>query len=223
MRGKPLRPTPKMRRPWLIWSTVAASSASRSGWQSGSTCTPVPIFIRLVRAAMALARVSGAEHTDRSGRDMDLGQPHRVETPALGGIDLLERGGERLFFGHPGGALKLVKHAELERHSLLLLAVRGSPPLAEVHPRNNSDFHIRGYNGAIPVKFTNVAYPQGILETVQNQVSPANCAGSTRRPRLLAAAARTAAKFPLSTVEKSVLARRGAVDAQLQHASASVF
>src|SRR5581483_7178686 len=56
-----------MRRPWLIRSTVAASSASRSGWHSGRTWTPVPIFMRLVRAAIALARVSGAEHTERSG------------------------------------------------------------------------------------------------------------------------------------------------------------
>jgi hypothetical protein len=70
------------------------------------------------------------------------------------------------------------------------------PPLAEVHPRKNPDFHIKGYNGAIPVKFTNVAYPQGILETVQNRVSPASCPGSTRWPRrVLAAAARAATNF----------------------------
>ena len=67
MRGKPLRPTPKISLPWLIWSTVAASSARRSGWHSGNTCTPVPILIRLVRAAMAAAKVSGAEQTERSG------------------------------------------------------------------------------------------------------------------------------------------------------------
>ena len=145
MRGNPLRPTPKISLPWLIWSTVAASSASRSGWHSGNTCTPVPIFIRLVRAAIALARVSGAEHTERSGVDMDFGQPHRVEPPALGGIDLLEGGGERLLVGRAGGPLKLVEHAELERHSFLLChaaprpvrpanpdpAIR--PPLASAH------------------------------------------------------------------------------------------
>jgi hypothetical protein len=51
----------------LIWSTVAASSPMRSGWQSGSTCTPVPILMFLVRAAMAAAIVSGTAHTERSG------------------------------------------------------------------------------------------------------------------------------------------------------------
>src|SRR6266849_4500364 len=51
-------------------------------------------------------------------RDMDLGQPHRIETPALGGIDLLEGDRKRVLVGHPGGALKLVEHAELERHNL---------------------------------------------------------------------------------------------------------
>src|SRR5229473_2310040 len=49
---------------------------------------------------------------------MDLGQPHRIETPALGSIDLFEGDRERILVGHPGGALKLVEHAELERHHL---------------------------------------------------------------------------------------------------------
>ena len=57
----PLRPMPKISRPWLIWSTVAASSASRSGWHSGNTCTAMPIFMRWVRAAIALAIASGAD------------------------------------------------------------------------------------------------------------------------------------------------------------------
>ncbi|HEY3908370.1 MAG TPA: hypothetical protein VGM07_00600 [Stellaceae bacterium] len=39
----------------------------RSGWHNGNTCTPVPIRMRLVRAAMALAMVNGAAQTDRSG------------------------------------------------------------------------------------------------------------------------------------------------------------
>jgi len=55
----PLRPTPKISRPSLTWSTVAASSASRSGWHSGRTWTAMPIFIRRVRAAIALAMASG--------------------------------------------------------------------------------------------------------------------------------------------------------------------
>src|SRR5215216_879592 len=49
---------------------------------------------------------------------MDLRQPHRIETPALGGIDLLERGGERFLVADPGRPLKFVEHAELERHRL---------------------------------------------------------------------------------------------------------
>ena len=57
----PLRPTPKMSRPWLSWSTVAASSARRSGWHSGRTCTAMPILMRFVRAAIALAIGSGAD------------------------------------------------------------------------------------------------------------------------------------------------------------------
>ena len=59
-------------------------------------------------------------------RDMDLGQPHRVEAPALGRVDLLERGRERLLVADPGRPLKFVKHAELETHRL--------PPSSR-HPR----------------------------------------------------------------------------------------
>ncbi len=46
---------------------VATSSANCNGWQSGSTCTAVPIFIRLVRAAIAVASTNGAASTERSG------------------------------------------------------------------------------------------------------------------------------------------------------------
>ena len=44
-----------------MWSTVAASSASWSGWQSGRTCTAVPILMRLVRAAKGSGRVPAVE------------------------------------------------------------------------------------------------------------------------------------------------------------------
>ena len=54
--------------------------------------------------------------------DVDFRQPHRVEPPALGCVDLAERGGERLLVGHPGGPLKFVEHAELERHLLFSLS-----------------------------------------------------------------------------------------------------
>src|SRR5215469_15202740 len=50
--------------------------------------------------------------------DMDFRQPHRVESPALGGVDLFEGGGKGLLVGHPSCPLKLVKHAEFERHLL---------------------------------------------------------------------------------------------------------
>ena len=56
-----------MSRPPLSWSTVATSSASLSGWQSGSTWTAVPIFMRRVRWATAAARISGEAATERSG------------------------------------------------------------------------------------------------------------------------------------------------------------
>jgi len=59
-----------------------------------------------LRAAIALASVSGAE-THRPFRiDVDFGQPHRIEAPALGRVDLLEGGREGLFVGDPGSALK---------------------------------------------------------------------------------------------------------------------
>ena len=67
MWAKPERPTPKISRPWLSWSTVATSSASRSGWQSGSTWTAVPIFMRSVRWAMVAAIIIGDDSTERSG------------------------------------------------------------------------------------------------------------------------------------------------------------
>src|SRR6516162_798727 len=54
------------------------------------------------------------------GCDMNLGQPHRVETPAFGRFDLLERLGESRRLARPWWALKFMKHAELERHRPLL-------------------------------------------------------------------------------------------------------
>ena len=47
--------------------------------------------------------------------EMQLGQPHRVETPALGRIDLLESLGEGLFLAASGECRKLVEHAEFHR------------------------------------------------------------------------------------------------------------
>src|SRR5215472_17070488 len=68
---------------------------------------------------------AGGDGTDEGQRrrahrpfrvNVDFGEPHRVEPPALGGIDFFKRGGERRLVGNPGGPLKLVEHAELERH-----------------------------------------------------------------------------------------------------------
>src|SRR5262245_31517761 len=58
---------PNSTRPWLIWSTVAASSAMRRGWIKGNTCTAMPTLSCLVRAAMALATTIGADRTERFG------------------------------------------------------------------------------------------------------------------------------------------------------------
>ena len=57
--------------------------------------------------------------------EMQLGQPHRIETPALGRIDLLERLREGLSLGAPGQGRKLVEHAEF--HGADLLESPGSP------------------------------------------------------------------------------------------------
>ena len=58
---------PNSKRPLLMWSTVAASSATRSGLVSGRTWTARPVRIRWVRAAMALAITMGDARTARSG------------------------------------------------------------------------------------------------------------------------------------------------------------
>ena len=50
-----------------MWSTVAASSAMRSGLFRGRTCTAMPIRRRLVRVAMELATTIGAARTERVG------------------------------------------------------------------------------------------------------------------------------------------------------------
>src|SRR5581483_6052600 len=48
--------------------------------------------------------------------EVQLGQPHHVEPPALGGVDLLEGAGEGLRVALAGAPRKLVEDAELERH-----------------------------------------------------------------------------------------------------------
>ncbi len=53
------------------------------------------------------------------GREVQLGQPHGVEAPALGRVDLRERVGEGLRGGFAGQRLKLVEHAEFHGSSSL--------------------------------------------------------------------------------------------------------
>src|SRR6266545_2773778 len=74
---------PNSKRPSLMWSTVATSSAMRSGWFRGNTWTAVPTRRRRVRAAMALATWSEAEMIERVGVVRRL--EYVPEGPGLGG------------------------------------------------------------------------------------------------------------------------------------------
>ena len=77
----------------------------------------MPIFIRLVRAAIALAIAQRRRQMGALRREMDFGQPHHIEAPALGGIDLRHALVERFRLAAPGQRRKLVKHAEFHRRS----------------------------------------------------------------------------------------------------------
>src|SRR5262249_42094175 len=79
-RGKPLRPMPKSKRPPLMWSRVAASSAMRSGLLSGRTCTAVPTRSRRVRVAMAQPTAIGADNTERAGEKC-ISPSHATSSP----------------------------------------------------------------------------------------------------------------------------------------------
>src|ERR1700746_61321 len=50
------------------------------------------------------------------GRHMDFRPPDRVETPTLGGVDLIEGSGERLGLALAWTPLKLMEYAEFETH-----------------------------------------------------------------------------------------------------------
>src|SRR4051794_32008702 len=64
------------------------------------------------------ARSDGARDAERRRQyrtlriKMQLGQPHRVEAPALGRVDLLERLGEGVPFAAAWDGRKLVEHAK---------------------------------------------------------------------------------------------------------------
>jgi len=73
----------------------------------------MPIFMRLVREAMALDQQGS--RGDRSLREeVQFRDPDDVEAPALGRLDLSEGLREGLRIGDPCVARKLVKDAELE-------------------------------------------------------------------------------------------------------------
>src|SRR5262245_48066505 len=55
---------------------------------------------------------------------MELGQPHNVEAPALGGVDLRKGFLKGLPLAAAGKSRKLVEHAEF--HDALLLSSRGA-------------------------------------------------------------------------------------------------
>src|SRR5712691_6568364 len=78
----PLRPTPNSKRPWLIWSTVAASSAMRKGWIRGNTWTAMPTRNRLVRVAIEQATMIGAARTERLGLKC-ISPSHTVSSPEV--------------------------------------------------------------------------------------------------------------------------------------------
>jgi len=90
--------------------------ASRNGRQSGNTCTAVPIFIRVVRAAMATAMVTGAASTERVGAAYSS-VSHMTSSPQRS-ADLLERLFEGLRMADAGRAGKLMEHTEFHNFSL---------------------------------------------------------------------------------------------------------
>src|SRR5580658_9337902 len=68
----------------------------RSGGHKGSTCTPVPIFMRCVRAAIALATSYRRREHRVLGGEMKLGEPENVDASLLAGVDLLKGSGKCL-------------------------------------------------------------------------------------------------------------------------------
>jgi hypothetical protein len=86
--------------------TVAASSARCSGWLAAAPAGGAD-FIRLVRAAVAVAVQRRGQHTRRG---VQLGQPLPLRPIAFCRVHLLEQSG-RLLLGLPD-SLKLVEHTE---------------------------------------------------------------------------------------------------------------
>ena len=78
--------------------------------------------------------------------EVELGQPHRIEPPALGRIDLRERLLKGLFLGSAGKGRKLVEHAEFHGGDFLRV-------FNEWTPRRRITLLHRNYRGdRIPCK-----------------------------------------------------------------------
>jgi hypothetical protein len=100
---------------------VAASSASRNGRQSGNTWTAMPILIRRVCAAIALAMLSGAGSNDSARLEIELGQSYHIEPPTFRDVDLLHCFVEGLALGSAGSELvKPAEFHELASHNCAL-------------------------------------------------------------------------------------------------------
>src|SRR4026207_2007192 len=103
-----------------MWSTVATSSAMRSGWFSGRTWTAVPIRTRRVRAAMALATWSDAEMIERLGGEG--GAPTQRQSDATAPAGRLEGVAEGAGLGRP---VTQLLDEDPEVHALILTVPRG--------------------------------------------------------------------------------------------------
>ena len=57
--GSPLAATPKLSRPWAMWSRIASRLASSAGWWYGIRKPPGPMRMRLVCSRACATRRSG--------------------------------------------------------------------------------------------------------------------------------------------------------------------
>ena len=76
---------PKSKRPPLMWSRVAISSAIRTGFRSGSTWDREPDFYPLGPGRHGAGHSYGRGENGTVGVEMILGQPNRL------GAELLRR------------------------------------------------------------------------------------------------------------------------------------
>src|SRR5438874_384829 len=101
-----------------MWSTIAASSATRSGLASGSTCTAKPTRMRLVRAATAQAPTSGEASTARCGRKCDSPSQKNVYTHVFGKLHHVKPFLKGLRLGKAFAGVEHGEDAKVHRHFL---------------------------------------------------------------------------------------------------------